>query len=713
TVYFVTTALFNTMVELQIDSFKHVRQVLTGGEIHSMERMRKALATMGPGRINHVYGPTETTVFATGYLIETIDKESNVIPIGGPIANTQIYILDTALKPVPIGVPGIIYIGGDGTASGYLNNPEQTAEKFITNPYAHQHPQKDGPHLQHAPILYNSGDLGRWRPGGEIEFIGRKDQQVKIRGYRIEMGEIENRLLTHPAIKEAVLMARQGQDGDKQLCAYYEATQTLDIEELNQYLTQTLPQYMIPAFFVKLDRIPLTVNGKVDKKALTSHEIEKLEGQNKYTPPRDALEKKLVGIWAGILNLDEELIGVESNFFHQGGHSLKAAILVAKIHKELDVSVPLAKIFETPTIAGIAAYIRQAARDKYIAIPPVEEKEYYPLSPAQKRLYILQNMEPGNKGYNMSVLFRTEGKLHKQRLEKTFKQLIISHESLRTTFHMIGVTPVQKIQPEVEFAVQYYEGEEERTVETEFFRAFDLEKAPLIRVAVFGNEENNRQLAVDMHHIISDGTSMGVIIREFMVLYNGEELQTPGVRYRDYEAWRNRRTENRKRQETYWMDTYSDDIPVLELPTDYAALAQLDIAGTHTPFEIGPETVEALNKLAAAHSATLYMVLLTAYYIMLAKLSGAEDIVVGTPEAGRGHEDLNRVVGMFVNTLALRNYPGAKKTFTQFLEEVKTRTLQAFENRDYPFEDLVDNLAPERTTGKNPLFDVMFTLQNV
>ncbi|MCP4156265.1 MAG: non-ribosomal peptide synthetase, partial [bacterium] len=333
----------------------------------------------------------------------------------------------------------------------------------------------------------------------------------------------------------------------------------------------------------------------------------------------------------------------------------KAAMLAAKIHKETEVKIPLVEIFKTPTPAGLIAYIKAAARQEFIAVLPVEEKEYYPLSPAQKRIYILQNIEPGNQVYNMPARFKLEGKLQKERLEKTFKQLIKRHESLRTSFHMTTGTPMQKIHPHVEFDIPYYRGDENAQIETEFFRTFNLEKAPLLRAGVMEIDEEHRHLLVDMHHIISDGTTMGVIIGEFMALYKGDDIPAPAVRYRDYAAWQNREPEKKERQENYWMETFAGDIPVLELWSDYDRPLQLDFQGNRTGFEIGRESAEGLNKLAAGHNATLYMVLLAVYNVWLAKLTGDEDIVVGTVVAGREHQDLERVVGMFVNTLALRN----------------------------------------------------------
>ncbi|MCP4153029.1 MAG: AMP-binding protein, partial [bacterium] len=482
-----------------------VQRVISGAE-KLEESVKNRILQKGYRLYNH-YGPTETTVEA----ITTRCTEAPVT-LGTPVENVRCYVLDKNRNLLPVGVPGELYIAGAGVARGYLNRPELTADKFIK----YKEMEKNGSSWLEAKekgtVFYASGDQVRRKPTGEVEYIGRLDEQVKIRGFRVELGEIESRLLTHPGIKEAVVITQQSEDGESILCAYYEREiKSVEEEELRKYLTQTLPQYMLPTYFIPLEKLPLTTNGKSDRKALAGKPLPGHKAREKYRAPRDTVEEKLVEIWAGIVTVAKGQISIDDNFFSLGGHSLKAARMAARIHKEMDVKVPLAEIFKTPTPAGIAAYIKQAARDKYEAIPPVEKKEYYGLSSAQKRIYILQKMEQGNRGYNMPALYKLEGKLHKQRLEKTFRQLITRHESLRTTFHIIEETPVQKIQPTVEFAVESYEGERKGLGKphpvwpegTGFFRTFDLEEAPLLRVGVIENAEGIQHLGVEMHHIIS------------------------------------------------------------------------------------------------------------------------------------------------------------------------------------------------------------------
>ncbi|HLP46705.1 MAG TPA: amino acid adenylation domain-containing protein, partial [Candidatus Kapabacteria bacterium] len=406
TVFFVTTALFNVLVKLEQESLKNIRKILFGGERVSLEHVGKALEYLGKEKIIHVYGPTETTVYATYYFIDNIENNAVTIPIGKPISNTTVYILDKYLTPVTIGVPGEIYIGGPGVARGYLNNPELTAERFIKY-------RSYGSYKTY--IHYKTGDLARWLPDGNIEFLGRIDHQVKLRGFRVELGEIENRLLKYPGIKGSLVLDREEKNGDKYLCAYIVSIHENIIPGLREYLAKELPGYMIPSYFVQLEKFPLTPNGKIDRKALPKPE---LKSGDSYIAPRDEIEKKLVEIWSNVLGRDElhavqleTSIGIDDNFFQLGGHSLKATILVSKIHKLFQVNIPLTEIFKTPTIQELANYIKTSFKNKFVSIYPVEKRKYYPLSSAQKRLYILYQLEPQGVGYNIPFFSILEGEI--------------------------------------------------------------------------------------------------------------------------------------------------------------------------------------------------------------------------------------------------------------------------------------------------------------
>jgi amino acid adenylation domain-containing protein len=707
TVFFVTTALFNTLADVALSCLKDVRKVLFGGERISVEHTRKALAALGKGKIIHVYGPTETTVYAAYYFIDSINEAAVTIPIGKPIANTTIYILDKYLNPVPPGVLGEMYIGGAGVARGYLNNPELTAERFNRSYRSYR-----------TNIFYKTGDLARLLPCGSIEFSGRIDQQLKIRGFRIELGEIENVLIKHNDIKEAVVLPLEDKTGDKYLCAYIvpqRATIPKGVE-LAAYLSGFLPGYMIPLHFVAVEKIPLNTNGKVDRKALPLPGLPEAAGN--YTAPRDETEIKLVELWSLVLGVEKDKIGIDNNFFRLGGQSLKLILLAARVHKEFNVMIPMSKFFEVYTVKDMAQYVKSAAHDKYSAIEPVEKKDYYPMAPAQKRMFIMQVANPGSINYNMPLFTRLEGPLGKTKLEDVFKELIRRHESLRTSFHLVNSNPVQKIHEDLDFEIEYFASVEDEHGETQtlskifsrFIRPFDLSCAPQLRVGLIKAGDNEHIFIVDMHHITSDGISHNILIKEFLKLWSGDILPALKLQYKDFAQWQNNQVLSGriKKQEEYWLNIFKGPLPVLEIPTDYPRPAERDFKGCQIDFNIDAADGEQLRNLSVKEEATLFMVMLTICNVFLFKLSGQEDIIVGTVAAGRNHTDLDNIIGVFVNTLALRNGPQGQKKFRDLLGEIKQRTLEAFDNQDYQFEDLVGQVLQERDIVRNPLFDVMF-----
>ncbi|MCP5104796.1 MAG: AMP-binding protein, partial [bacterium] len=648
----------------------------------------------------NAYGPTENTVCSSYWRLEP-GMDLSTIPIGKPIANTAAYIVDRFDRPVPVGIPGELLVGGDSVARGYLNNPELTAEKFSRGA---------APSL--STPLYRTGDLARWLFNGEIEFLGRIDQQVKIRGYRVELSEIETRLSALENIKEAVVLDREDPAGEKYLCAYIVARSTGHpaVEELREYLARYLPDYMIPSYFINLERIPLTTAGKVHRRALPDPVM--AVDDRAYTAPRDELEERLVSIWSEVLGVPAARIGIDANFFQLGGHSLKATILTAGIHKALEVKVPLPEVFKNPVIRHLSHYIREAGGDSYASIRPVEKREYYPLSSAQKRLYFLQQLDLNGTVYNMPSLLPLGKEVEKNKIESVLKQLIARHESFRTSFHLLGEEPVQRIDEagirDRGLGIRVGAGSSRPG---EFIRPFDLSRAPLLRVELVQSEEGNYMLMVDMHHIISDGVSVSILLREFMSLYKGETLPELRLQYKDYAQWQNREKtkEYIKKQEEYWLKRFPRAIPALRLPIDFSRPPVQSFEGAAAGFEISTEETGALKALALSEGSTLYMVLLSAYHVFLSKVSGSEDIVIGTPIAGRRHADLQPVMGMFVNTLALRNVLPAPATFKEFLGRVRERTLHDFENQDYQFEDLVEKVVTERDLGRNPLFDTMLS----
>jgi len=713
------------------------------------DTIKEALLREGYQLFNH-YGPTETTVEAL-----TSKCSAQKVNLGTPIANTRIYILDSQNHLQPVGVPGELYIGGDGVSRGYLNNPELTAEKFDQDFQDYQDDQDENEKekgvekksstslpLYPSTSLYRTGDLGRWLPDGIIEFLGRIDHQIKIRGFRVELGEIESCLLEHPFIKEAVATISNEGNEEKILCAYLVSEKTLDTRELKEFLTHTLPDYMIPSSFVQLDKIPLTSNGKVDKKALPSPDH--LVGET-YDAPRDEIEEKLADIWSEVLGVAQPSIGIDNIFFDLGGDSINAIQVVSRIYKELNILVSISQLFQIPTIRRLADYIRQTQKSTYVSIPLAEKKEYYPLSSAQKRLYILQKVESNDMTYNMPSVMVLEGELDKERLEETFRRLIERHESFNTSFFMVEGTPVQKVHEKVDFKIEHYKLQipnsefQITSIIKNFIRPFDLSQAPLIRVGVVkllgdgaaslsiggdpllsvGGATPTYLLMVDIHHIISDGTSIKVLINDFMTLYvyadSGKTLSPLQLQYKDFSEWQNSKKMRKavKIQRQYWLNRFKGERPVLELPYDFPRPLNRNFEGDHIAFEINKEETNDLKKLAKDEEVTLFMVLIAIYNVLLSKLSLSEDIVVGTPVVGREQAELQDIIGMFVNTLALRNSPAGQKTFKMFLEEIKKSTLEAFQNHAYPFDDLVEEVAKAWEPSHNPLFDTVFTLQNI
>jgi amino acid adenylation domain-containing protein len=738
TLMWLTSPLFNYLVEADIDIFSGLITLVVGGDALSPAHINKVRKRYPLLKIINGYGPTENTTFSTVFSIEREYEES--IPIGRPVANSTAYILDRWHRLVPVGVVGELCVGGDGLSRGYLNNPELTAEKFIHLTLNTQH-----------STLYKTGDLCRWLADGNIKFAGRIDHQVKIRGYRIEPGEIKSHLLRHKDMKEVVVTVGEFSVGDgfgelkeeKYICAYFVAGKELSSSEIRQYLSSHLPDYMIPSYFMQLEKILLNPNGKVDREALPSPVI---QASSKYAAPRDEIEKKLVEIWGDVLNRDMlpespeppvsftqsgggTPIGIDDDFFELGGHSLKATILMSRIHKELNVKLELGKIFVTPTIRGLAKDIKSTSTDKYTSIGPVEQKEYYALSSAQKRLYVLQQIGKDNTGYNLPFIFMLEGTLDSRRLQKTFEGMIARHEAFRTGFEMVNEEPVQRIHKEnLKLQIENYNGGgtpnpikmptsnfQITNIIRNFIRPFDLSHVPLLRVGLIKTGETKHLLIVDMHHIIADGMSMGVFVRDFMSLYEGKELPRLRIRCRDYALWQNseKEKEEAKTREAYWVKEFSGDIPGLNLPLDYPRPDVQTFAGNRGDFVIDKEETALLKEIVKKENVTLFIVLLGVFNVFLSKLSGQEEIIVGAPTAGRKHADLEKLIGMFVNTLPLRNHPRGEMRFGDFIKKLSPRTLEAFENQEYPFEELVERLDVPRDVSRNPLFDVVFLLQNI
>ncbi|WP_449600898.1 amino acid adenylation domain-containing protein [Paenibacillus sp. Marseille-Q9583] len=699
---FITTALFNTVVDVNVEALSQVRKVLFGGERVSVNHVRRALDTFGDDKLIHVYGPTESTVFATYQEVKALSN-SGTLPIGRPVSNTQVFIVDRYHQLQPIGALGEIMISGDGLSLGYLNQAEMTAEKFVEHAYLE------------GCTMYKTGDLGRWLPDGSIEFHGRIDQQVKIRGFRVEPGEIEAVLLQLAGVQEGVVLAKDNGIGNKQLCAYLVTDELLKPTDIRHYLSQRLPEYMIPAHFIFMDSLPLTSNGKVNTRALPEPMHGLLEaGDQLFEGPANTQEELLLQLWKEVLGVQG--IGVHDDFFGLGGHSLKAMVLLAKIQQQFQLHLPLSKLFSGPTVRQLSENMNLAQPNLERVVPVAEFQVLYPASSAQQRIYASSMREPDNIGYNIPFAVYLDGELDLARLGESLQELTNRHEALRTVFEEVEGTVAQRILPEQKIPLEHYQGTEEQSEEMMggFIRPFELTKGPLVRCGIGTLSTGRHLLMLDMHHSISDGSSIAILFKEWMQLYRRELLPPVWRQYKDYAVWQQQfiRSESMKAQENYWIEQLQGDIPALNLPVDFPRPAVRSFEGASLTATLNEELFGRIGALSRETGTTSYMVLMAAFQIMLAKITGEQDLLVGTVAAGRTEGDIHDTVGMFAQTLVIRGNPAFDKTGKQFLQEIKMTTLNAFENQDYPFDHLVHALDVKPDASRNPLFDAMFIYEN-
>ena len=694
---------------------RKLRTIVVAGEACWTELVSK----WGEGRrMLNAYGPSETTVCAT--VSEPLVKTGKP-DIGKPIGNTQVYVLDENLAPAPVGVSGELYLGGAGLARGYVNRAELTAEKFIPNPFSGKEGER----------LYRTGDRGRWRSDGTLEFMGRLDDQVKVRGYRIELGEIEAALLECAGVEQAVVVVREDHVGDKRLMAYVVKHDEpgSNSADLREYLHKRLPEYMVPGIIVRLGEMPLTPNGKVDRKALPSPELVNGRGRSR-SAPRSAEEEILSGIFAEVLKLDR--VGVEQNFFEAGGHSLLAMQVISRVRSAFNMELPLRALFEAPTVAGLAERVRSLRGTGQMAAPPiirVSREGDLPLSFAQQRLWFLHQLEPESVVYSVPVGIRLRGELNRQVLIQSLNEMMRRHEVLRTHFVFKDGRPVQVIAGEVELKIKEIDlrgmAEVEREAEAlrlwreEVARPFDLGCGPLLRASLLQLAEQEYLLLAIMHHIVSDGWSTGIMIKELSQLYQayvkGEEspLAELPVQYGDYAVWQREwlQGEVLEEQLKYWRKQLAEMEP-LDLPTDHPRPAVMNQRGVARTFTIGKQLSEQLKELSQREGVTLFMVLLAGLQVVLSKYAGQQDIAVGTVVANRNRVEVEGLIGFFVNTLVLRTEVGGNPSLKEVLRRVREVTLGAYQNQDVPFEKLVEELQPERDLSRSPLFQVMLVLQN-
>ena len=697
-------------------------KVLCGGEALSGSLTHQILET--GSQLWNMYGPTEATIWSTIYNVvvnQTVTSTDNLIAsIGRPIANTQLYILDSQLQPVPLGVPGELYIGGDGLARGYLNRPELTSEKFITNPFNNSKSQR----------LYKTGDLARYLPNGNLEFLGRIDNQVKIRGFRIELGEIETVLTSHPQINQAVVIATEEKTGNKRLLAYLVADSEITTIQLREFLKAQLPDYMVPSSFVTLERLPLTPNGKIDRKALPVVDI--VERSTEYIAPRTQSEQIVANIFAGVLNVEN--IGIDDNFFELGGHSLLATQLISRIRDAFSIEIPLRALFSYPTVDQIDKTLTQLRNSNNgLTIPPIqarEESEKLPLSWAQERLWFLNELEGKSATYNMPAAVRISGNLDIKALQQAISEIVQRHEVLRSNFQTLNGTPIQVIDPEAIITIirvdlqQLETNKRENSVllqaQKEATTPFTLENAPLIRCSLLQLSTSDYVLLLTMHHIISDGWSIGIFIQELSSLYQafikGEasSLGQLPIQYADFAVWQRQylTDEVLSNQLDYWKQQLSNAPDLLQLPTDYPRPTVQTYQGRTVRFSLNTDLTTKLQTLSRNSSTTLFMTLYAAFSTLLYRYSGQSAIVIGSPIANRNRSEIEPLIGFFVNTLVLRTSFENNPSFKELLAQVRETTLNAYEHQDVPFEQVVEALQPQRDLSHSPLFQVMFVLQN-
>jgi natural product biosynthesis luciferase-like monooxygenase protein/amino acid adenylation domain-containing protein/non-ribosomal peptide synthase protein (TIGR01720 family) len=722
TAVFVTTALFNRVARDEPGAFGSVRHVLFGGEAADPRSVRRVLEAGGPGRLLHVYGPTETTTFASWHPVRRVEPGAVTVPIGGPLANTTLYVLDARGEPVPPGLPGELFIGGAGVARGYLGRPATTAERFVPDPFGAA-----------GGRLYRTGDRVRWLPAGALEFLGRMDAQAKVRGFRIEPGEVEAALLEHGRVREALVAVREDEPGEKRLVAYVVAAGGAEVAapELREHLRGRLPEYMVPSAYVVLEALPLTANGKVDRRALPAPERGGSEGA--YVAPRTAAEEVLAGIWAETLRL--ETVGAEDDFFELGGHSLLAAQVVSRVRAALGVELPLRSVFEAPTVAALARCVETLRGAGPASAPPVEPVPRDLLRPppasfAQRRLWFIQQMEPESAAYNIPSVLRLHGRLDPRAMAGALADLAARHETLRTVFATTDGEPVQVVRPAAPRPLPVLDlralpaeeraAEVRRLARAEAGLPFDLARGPLMRAGLLRADGEEWVLLLTLHHVASDGWSTGILLRETSALYEarlgGADAALPPlpVQYADFAVWQRAwlAGEVLDRQLAFWRAELAGAPPVLDLPTDRPRPAVQGSREGVRALALPASTSRALRALSRREGATLFMTLLGAWQLLLARWAAEDDVSVGSPVAGRTRLETEGLIGFFVNMLVLRTELRTEASFTELLRGVRETTLGAYAHQDVPFEKLVEELAPQRSLTHTPLFQATFSLRS-
>ena len=700
----------------------YLREIITAGEqLQITPAISQWFSILGNCTLHNHYGPSESHVISTFTLTNSVDTWPLLPPIGRPISNTQIYILDKYLQPVPIGVPGELYIGGVSLARCYLNRPQLTQDKFILNPFDETGEGK----------LYKTGDLARYLSDGNIEYLGRIDNQVKIRGFRIELGEIETLLNQHGDVQVSTIIVREDHPGQKQLVAYIVPQKKIipTSSELRQFMKAKLPDYMIPSAFVILKALPLTPSGKVNRRALPAPDLLS-EIADQFVAPRNPIEEKLALIWSQVLRLEK--VCIHNNFFELGGHSLIATQVMSRLPEAFGISLPLRSLFESPTIAQLSEVIlRELKTGSSLTLPailPVSTRQDIPLSWAQERLWFLHHLEGESGAYTMPFAMRLVGNLNIKALEQAVGEMVRRHEVLRTRFEIKHDKPIQVIAPDIAITLPVVDLQNvadpwkqvEQLAIKEAYKPFDLAKDPVLRVKMWQVATDEYVLLIAIHHIAADGWSIGVLNRELSAHYRaittGSAVELPelSVQYADFTLWQRQwlTTEVLEPQLSYWKQQLAAAPPLLELPTDRPRPAIQTFRGGTERFQLDALLTSRLRQLSYKSGTTLFMTLLTGFVVLMSRYSGQTDLVVGSPIANRNRQEIEGLIGFFVNTLALRFDMSPELTLKALLEQVRQVTQNAYDHQDLPFEMLVEELQLERNLDRNPLVQVMFALQN-
>ena len=722
TTLWLTAGLFRLMVDEQLDSLASLRQLISGGDVLSVTHVRRVIENL-PCRMINGYGPTENTTFSCCHTVRGVDDLNGTVSIGRPIANTEAYVLDGKLQPVPVGTIGELYLGGEGLARGYVGRPDLTAGKFV----AHPHSARPGARL------YRTGDFARYRNAGELEFFGRRDGQVKIRGFRIELGEIEALIARHPAVQDVVvLVAQKSENQEKRIVAHVVPKDgaPVSVSDLREHAQRHLPEYMAPAGWVIMEALPLTPNGKVDRDALERHDDRGLDREETYEPPRTATEQTLAQIWQELLEVDR--VSRKTNFFDLGGHSLLAMQAISRINKAFSVDLSTRTFFESPTVASLAQAVEELSKSDVVEAPPiarVPREGNYPLSFTQRRMWFLNQFEPGLTAYNIPGVVFTEGAINPLALEAAFTEVVRRHEVLRTTYVAEGEEAVQVIHPPLPFFLAVIDlsalREEDRQREAlqlareSSQRPFDLSRGPVFRAMLVRNDNQHHMLAMTFHHIAYDMWAARIFVNELAALYDEfvqgkpSPLKDLEIQWADYATWQRNwfQGEVLEAQFNYWRKKLADAPRFLDLPIDSARPAVQSYRGAREEFQFAPELAEQIRAFSRSHNVTPFITVLAAFKVLLHRWTGQSHIVIGSPIANRSRIESEQLIGFLANTLVLNTDLSGDPNVLELLERVRESALGAYAHQDMPFEFLVQHLQPERVLSRPPIFQVSLNHQ--